>query len=136
MGRATQGVRGSTLVEGDEVIGMDAIRQGADVLVVTEKGFGKRTPVEEYRITARGGKGIKTLQLTERNGPIVGVKVLGEEDEVMLISREGVMIRMLVRDVSRVGRATQGVRLMRLGEGDQVVALAQVMRRAPGEGEE
>ncbi len=126
MGRAARGVRGITLEEGDAVVGMDVVTSDRDLLVVTEKGYGKRTPLEEYRVTGRGGKGIRTINLTDRNGPIVGVKAVHEDDEIMLISHEGIMIRFAVRDVSRLGRATQGVRLMRLAESDRVVALAQI----------
>ncbi len=127
MGRNARGVRGIKLDENDWVVGMDMVAQHRDLLVVTENGFGKRTKLEEYRITGRGGKGIRTLQVSDRNGPIAGVKVCREEDEIMLISHEGIMIRIGVRDVSQLGRSTQGVKLMRLGENDYVVALAQVV---------
>ena len=105
---------------------MDVVVPNSDLMVVTEKGYGKRTEINEYRITGRGGKGIRTLALTDKNGPIVGVKVVREDDEIMLISQEGIMIRFSVTDVSRLGRATQGVKLMRLDGDDQVVALAQI----------
>ncbi|MBO2521184.1 MAG: DNA gyrase subunit A [Firmicutes bacterium] len=126
MGRAARGVRGITLDEGDWVVGMDVVRSGADLMVVTEHGYGKRTPLSEYRVTGRAGKGIRTLALTDKNGPIAGVKVVGDEDDIMLISQEGIMIRMGVSDVSRLGRATQGVKLMRLEPNDRVVALAKI----------
>lgn len=126
MGRTARGVKGITLDEGDWVVGMDVVVPNSDLMVVTEKGYGKRTEINEYRITGRGGKGIRTLALTDKNGPIVGVKVVREDDEIMLISQEGIMIRFSVTDVSRLGRATQGVKLMRLDGDDQVVALAQI----------
>jgi len=126
MGRTARGVRGITLDPGDAVVGMDVAHPDRDLLVVTQNGFGKRTPLSEYRITGRGGKGIRTIQMTDRNGPITGIKVVREDDDIMLISLEGIMIRLSVKDISRLGRSTQGVRLMRLGENDRVVALAQV----------
>lgn len=127
MGRAARGVRGIRLEEGDWVVGMDVVAPNKDLLVVTENGYGKRTPLTEYRITGRGGKGIRTLQVSEKNGPIAGVKVCREEDEIMLISHDGIMIRISVKDVSQLGRSTQGVRLMRLDADDRVVALARVV---------
>ena len=130
MGRAARGVKGITLEEGDWVVGMDVVSPQRDLLVVTKNGYGKRTPLSEYRITGRGGKGIRTIQVTERNGPIAGVKVVREEDEIMMISQEGIMIRISVKDIPRLGRSTQGVRLMRLAEADYVVALAQVVGRS------
>jgi len=126
MGRTARGVKGITLDEGDWVVGMDVVRPDSDLMVVTENGYGKRTPLDEYRVTARGGKGIRTLALTNKNGPISGVKVVRDEDDIMLISQEGIMIRMGVKDVSRLGRTTQGVKLMRLDAHDRVVALAQI----------
>jgi DNA gyrase, A subunit len=126
MGRTARGVRGITLDEGDWVVGMDVAVAGCDLMVVTEKGYGKRTELSEYRVTGRAGKGIRTIAVTEKNGPVSGVKVVREDDEIMLISQEGIMIRFSVTDVSRMGRATQGVRLMRLEADDRVVALAKI----------
>ena len=99
------------------------------MLVVSELGYGKRTDLNEYRVTNRGGKGVRTLQVVEKNGPIVAASVVRDGEEVMLISAEGIMIRMKVDDISRQGRATQGVRLMRLDENDKVVAIAHVKQR-------
>ena len=126
MGRMARGVRGIRLAEGDQVVAMDAAREGADVLVVTEQGFGKRTPVEQFRLTGRGGKGVRAVVLTDRTGPLVGMKVVEDDDELMLISARGVMIRLRAREVTRQGRAARGVTLMRLDEGDVVTAVAQV----------
>jgi len=126
MGRAARGVLGVRLEEGDYVVAMDVVRPGADLLVVTELGYGKRTPLEEYRVTNRGGKGIRTLQVTRRNGLVAAASVVRDGEEVMIISAEGIMIRMKVDDISRQGRATQGVRLMRLGDADKVVAVAHI----------
>lgn len=127
MGRTARGVRGIRLDYGDYVIGKGIVEDGADLLVVTEKGYGKRTDLDEYRITNRGGKGVRTLQLTDKNGPIAGVKVVKAGSDIMLISQEGIMIRMSVSDVSKLGRTTQGVRMMRLGSDDGVATLAYVM---------
>ena len=136
MGRAARGVKGITLEGDDVVVGLGVIVNDCELLVVTEKGFGKRTPASEYRRTGRGGKGIKTLNMTERTGPIVGIQLVHESHEIMLISLEGIMIRIPVNDISRQGRATQGVTLMRLDEGDQVVAIANIVGRDEDEGEE
>ncbi len=126
MGRTAAGVRGIRLRPGDEVVGMEQVRPQGQLLAATEKGYGKRTPLEEYRRQGRGGKGIITLKVTERNGPLAGIKVVGEQDEVLLMSGEGSMIRLAVREIPQQGRATQGVRLMRLEPGDRLVALAKV----------
>lgn len=126
MGRAAQGVKGITLEMDDEVIGFTVVREGEDLLVVTENGYGKRTPIGEYRITGRGGKGIRTLLVTLKNGPIVGLAAVTTNDDIMCITREGIMIRMQVSDISQMGRSTQGVKIMKLEENDTVVALAPI----------
>jgi len=125
-GRAARGVRGIRLGQSDEVVAMDTVRFGADVLVVTENGFGKRTRIEEYREQARGGRGIINVKTTKRNGSVVAMLIVKPEEEVMMISREGIIIRIKARDVSLIGRATQGVTLMRLDKGDHLVAVARV----------
>lgn len=129
MGRTARGVKGIRLLEGDEVVAMDTVKDGADLLIITANGYGKRTPISEYRVQSRGGKGIKTLNVTPKNGPIVGAKVVREENELMVISAGGTIIRMQVSDVPVHGRGTQGVRLMKTDDGDSVVALAQVAAR-------
>lgn len=129
MGRMARGVRGISLDEGDLVVDMDVVRPDADLLVVSERGFGKRTPLSEYRVTSRGGKGIRTLNVTGKNGPIVGARVVTEPDEVMIISSNGVMIRLPVADIPRQGRSTLGVRMMKLDEGQKVVTLALIAAR-------
>ena len=136
MGRAARGVIGIRLEPGDRVVAMDAARQGADVLIVTEQGYGKRTPVEEYRLTRRGGKGVRAIGLSDRNGPVVGMRVVEEGDELMLISARGVMIRLSVAGVSRQGRTARGVLLMRLDPGDSVAAVAQIAAARTGEDDE
>lgn len=114
MGRTAAGVRGINLREGDMVIGAEVLVDDADVLVITQNGYGKKTPVSEYPIKGRGGKGIKTAQITEKNGPLAGVAVVTGEEDVVLTTNMGVMIRFNVATVSETGRATQGVRLIRL----------------------
>ena len=127
MGRATQGVRGVKLADDDAVVGMDLARDDAQLLVITENGYGKRTPLSEYRSQARGGKGVFTLKSTDRNGMIVSALVVKEGEEIMVISHDGIIIRLKVDDVSSMSRTTQGVTLMRMGEGDTVVAMARVV---------
>jgi len=125
MGRTAQGVKGISLGQ-DEVIDMDVIQENADLLIVTEHGFGKRTPISEYRAQHRGGKGIQSIRSSKRNGKVVGIKMVHSEDDVMIITAEGIIIRMEVKGISSMGRATQGVTLIRLEEKDSVVAIARV----------
>ena len=126
MGRTAYGVLGIRLDSGDEVVGMERLGQADQVLVVTEKGYGKRTELKEYRLQKRGGKGIITLRVTERNGHLVSTKVVDERDEVLLMSSDDIIIRIPVKEVTLQGRNTQGVRLMRLNEDERVVAVAKV----------
>lgn len=133
MGRTAQGVMGIRLDEGDEVVGLAVAADDADLLVVTENGYGKRTPLSEYRTTNRAGKGIITLKKNERTGPIVGVQVVREGNEIMILSVEGIMIRLKVSDISVMGRNTQGVTLMRLDGGDKVVAVADIVGKEEDE---
>ena len=125
MGRTAVGVRGIRLREGDYVVGASRAREGCEVLSITEKGFGKRTPVEEYRITNRGGLGIKNYMVTEKTGSVVGVKVVDGTEDLLLVTRAGILIRTPVEAIRSTGRATQGVIVMRFKEeGDQVISLA------------
>lgn len=126
MGRTAGGVKGISLPEGDQVVGMDIIEDGYDVLTVTEKGYGKKTPVEDYRIQNRGGKGIRTCNITDKNGQVVALRVVSDESDIMIITVSGVIIRLHVEDISRTGRNTQGVRLIRVGEGEGVATVAKV----------
>ncbi|WP_203248264.1 DNA gyrase subunit A [Sporosarcina beigongshangi] len=126
MGRVAGGVRGIRLREGDITIGMDIVHEGDEILVVTEKGFGKRTPEDEYRIQSRGGYGLKTLNVTERNGKLVAMKTVDGTEDLMLITIHGILIRMDIEDISVIGRSTQGVRLIRLGEDELVATVAKV----------
>jgi DNA gyrase subunit A len=127
MGRDASGVLGMRLRKGDEVIAMDIARDDSDLFVVTENGFGKRTPISEYRITGRGGLGVRTIALTDRKGYLAGVRVVRDNHEIVLQSRDGVVIRMRADGISRQGRATQGVRVMHMREGDVVSAIARMV---------
>jgi DNA gyrase subunit A len=127
MGRATGGVRGMNLRKGDEVIEINRAENDSDLLVVTENGYGKRTRIDEYPVKGRGGLGVKTVQLTEAKGQLAGARVVRDGYQVMLISTGGTVIRMPVDGIRCAGRATQGVIVMRLREGEQVSALAPVV---------
>ncbi|MCQ1531697.1 DNA gyrase subunit A [Lutispora saccharofermentans] len=127
MGRSAMGVKGVTLNPDDSVIALDIVEENAELLVISEKGFGKRTPLSEYRVQSRGGKGIKTSNITGKTGYLVGAKVVKDDCEVMLISAEGIIIRMAIDGISVMGRSTQGVTLMKLAENDSVVALAKIV---------
>src|SRR5437660_6809726 len=127
MGRDASGVQGMRLRAGDEVIAVNIAHDDADVLVVTENGYGKRTRVSEYPVKGRGGMGVKTVQLTEAKGQLAGSRVVRDGYQVMLISTGGTVIKMRVDDIKRSGRSTQGVIVMRLREGEQVSALAPVV---------
>ncbi|MBP3723300.1 MAG: DNA gyrase subunit A [Selenomonadaceae bacterium] len=124
MGRVAHGVKGITLRGDDEVVGMANLHKDHEILTVTENGFGKRTPVDDYRITNRGGKGIINLKVTERTGPVIGLKVVNPEMELMLVTTEGIVIRTTIDDISVVGRNAQGVKIMKTGENDKVASLA------------
>ncbi|PYZ91806.1 DNA gyrase subunit A [Salipaludibacillus keqinensis] len=126
MGRTAAGVKGINLKEDDEVVGMDIIEPNHDILIVTEKGFGKRTPIEEYRQQSRGGKGIKTCNITDKNGDLISLKVVADDQDLMVITTNGVIIRMHVGEISQTGRSTQGVRLIRVAENEFVSTVARV----------
>ena len=132
MGRTAAGVRGVTL-EGpeDEVIGMICVSpedESTTIMVVSEKGYGKRTEVNDYRITGRGGKGVKTISITEKTGSLVGIKAVTEEDGLMIINRSGMTIRMGLEKVRFMGRATQGVKLINIKGEDAIASVAKVPR--------
>ncbi|AVH75274.1 DNA gyrase subunit A [Weissella koreensis] len=126
MGRSAAGVRGIRLREGDYVVGADVRHDGDEVLVITENGYGKRTSVSEYPVKGRGGKGIKTANITDKNGSLVGISIVSGDEDVMLTTDQGVMIRFTVDSVSQTGRATQGVRLMRLGSETKVATFTKM----------
>ncbi|MGL6031847.1 MAG: DNA gyrase subunit A [Kurthia gibsonii] len=135
MGRNAAGVRGIRLRDDDYVVGMEILEEGQEILVVTEKGYGKRTSEEEYRLQTRGGVGIKTCQITDKNGPVVAVKAVTGEEDIMLITINGMLIRMDVNDISQIGRSTQGVRLIRLADEEFVATVAKVEKEDPSEEE-
>ena len=125
MGRGTMGVRGMNVPADAHVLGMEIAKPGTDLFVITEKGYGKKTPVEEYRITNRGGLGIKNYMVTEKTGGIVGVKVVDGSEDLLLVTRAGILIRTPVEAIRTTGRATQGVIVMRFKEeGDSVISMA------------
>jgi DNA gyrase subunit A len=129
VGRSSIGVRGIDLSDGDEVIGMIVVNdiQNETVLVVSEKGYGKRTAVEDYRITNRGGKGVITLNITEKTGNLIAIQSVTDEDGLMIINKSGVAIRMGMDDLRVMGRNTQGVRMINLKNNDEIAAVAKVM---------
>ncbi len=127
MGRGARGVRGVTLEGDDVVVGMVVVKREGTLLVVSENGYGKRSPISDYRVTRRGGKGIITMRCTGKTGKIVAIKEVVDDDELMIISLKGVIIRVPIKGVSVIGRATQGVRLKVLEEGDKVVDVARVI---------
>ncbi len=129
MGRTAAGVKGITLTDDDVVVGMEILEEESHVLIVTEKGYGKRTPAEEYRTQSRGGKGLKTAKITENNGQLVAVKATKGEEDLMIITASGVLIRMDIDDISTTGRVTQGVRLIRMAEEEHVATVALVEKR-------
>lgn len=137
MGRTATGVKGITLSDGDEVVGMDILEEKDDILIVTKKGYGKRTGAEEYRIQSRGGKGIKTCNVTDKNGDLVSVQTVSGEEDIMVITADGVVIRMDVAQISRLGRNTMGVKLIRLGADDEqyVSTVAKVEKESDLEDE-
>ena len=139
MGRSAAGVRGISLDDDgqDEVVGMLSVdpNEPVSILVISDKGNGKRSPLDEYRITNRGGKGVKTMQITEKTGPLVGIKAVYDGDQLMITSKEGIMIRMSLDDIRVMGRATQGVKVISLGKEDEIADIA-VVRESESDEEE
>lgn len=133
MGRGAGGVRGITLDPADSVVGLDVVSPGATILDVAERGYGKRTEMDEYRLTRRGGKGIITMKTTEKTGLVVGVRMVTDDDDIMLITDGGKVIRTPVKGISVIGRNTQGVRLIDLAEGEKVVAVARLAEKEEDE---
>ncbi len=132
-GRSAKGVRGATLREGDEIIGMVVADDTKTLLTITENGYGKRTNVSEYRLTHRGGVGVRNIICSDRNGKVVAIKSVTNNDELMFISKNGITIRTPAKGISVIGRATQGMRLMRVEEQDKVVAAAKIVKEEPKE---
>jgi DNA gyrase subunit A len=137
MGRTATGVKGITLDADDEVVGMEVLEENNDVLIVTKNGYGKRTPASEYRVQGRGGKGIKTCQVTDKNGPLVSMRAVTGEEDLMLITTGGVLIRIDVAGISKMGRSTQGVKLisMKESENEFVATVAKVEKEEPSQEE-
>ena len=131
-GRVSMGVRGMNLSDNDEVIGMQMSSQGKDLLIVSEKGMGKRTSMDEFTRQNRGGKGVKCYKITEKTGYVVGMKAVDDDSEIMIINTEGIVIRMKCEDISVYGRITSGVKLINLSENDIVASVAKV-RKASAE---
>ena len=125
MGRATEGVRGINLRGDDVVVGMVCVREGSNLLVVTEKGMGKRTDVDAYRLQKRGGYGVINIKTSEKTGKVVAIKGVSDDEQLMLITRKGVVNRQRIDEIRTIGRATQGVRLMNLDAGDRVMDVAR-----------
>ncbi|EEU29747.1 DNA gyrase, A subunit [Limosilactobacillus coleohominis 101-4-CHN] len=136
MGRAAAGVRGVRLREGDFVIGAGQLNPDSRVLVISEKGFGKQTPAAEYPIKGRGGKGIKTVNVTEKNGPLAGLTTVDGDEDIMLVTTEGVIIRFGVETVSETGRATIGVHLIKLTDGSKVATMTRVAKEEAADDEQ
>ena len=129
MGRTAHGVRGITLREEDAVVAMEVVHPGGTILTVTEHGYGKRTPIEEYRVQSRGGVGIINIATTDRNGQVVGMVCVQDEDEILLITQQGKILRMVTRGIRTIGRATQGVRLIEMEGDDRVVSIARLVEK-------
>jgi DNA gyrase subunit A len=128
MGRTAYGVRGIQLREGDQVVAMQVVKPGGTLLTVTQKGYAKRTDLDEYRVQSRGGLGLKNLEITEKNGDVVGIAQVHENEELLVITQQGKILRTPAADIRTIGRATQGVRVMDLGDDDSVVSVALVER--------
>ncbi len=131
MGRNTTGVKGIALTDGAHLLGMEITNDKGDLFVITEKGYGKRTPVSDYPEQNRGGQGVFTIQMTIKKGLLAAVRVVGPQHELMIVSTEGVVIRVKVKDISQLGRSTQGVKIMDVAEGDKVAALARMKQSKP-----
>ena len=133
MGRGAYGVRGITLRDDDIVVGMEVVKPGGTLLTVTERGFGKRTEIDEYRVQSRGGVGVINITTSDRNGLVVGVSYVQEGDQLLVITQQGMILRMLTDDVRSIGRATQGVTIIDLEENDKVVSIARLVEKEEDE---
>src|SRR5262249_95121 len=129
MGRGAAGVRGITLEQDDSVVGIAVASPGATLLAVAERGYGKRTEMDEYRLQSRGGKGVITMKATGKTGPVIGGRMGSDDDDIMLVTDGGKVIRTPVRGISVIGRNTQGVRLIELTEGEKVVGVARLAEK-------
>jgi DNA gyrase subunit A len=136
MGRTAYGVRGISLRDDDAVVAMEVVREGGTLLTVAQNGYGKRTELDEYRLQSRGGVGIINIQTSDRNGKVVGIAYVSDDDELMIISQQGMILRMRAGDVRVIGRATQGVRLIEMEEGDAVVGIAKLAEKEEPNGDD
>ena len=138
MGRSASGVRGIRLQhDKDEVVGMVSVNDmESNILVVSSNGYGKRSKLEDYRVTNRGGKGVKTISITEKTGNLVSIKNVNDSNGLMIINKSGIAIRMAVKDLRVMGRATQGVKLINIKEGDSIAAVAKVIHEDQDENQE
>ncbi|MCH8271674.1 MAG: DNA gyrase subunit A, partial [Candidatus Marinimicrobia bacterium] len=135
-GRKTMGVRGMRVQENEVVIGMIVIRRSGTVLAVSENGFGKRTGIDAYPLRRRGGKGVMTIRITKKVGKMISIKEVVDTDDLMIITEEGIMIRQPIASIRTIGRATQGVKLIRLDENDSIASVTRVMEKAENNGDE
>ncbi|MBO5453000.1 MAG: DNA gyrase subunit A [Clostridia bacterium] len=133
MGRTAHGVRGIDLAEDDFVIGCEVVSSDSDMLIVTEKGYGKITDISEYKVQSRAGKGVKTYKITEKTGPLAGFTAIGENEDIMMITSSGTIIRTAISGINKMGRATQGVILMRLDEDEKIVSISKTEHEEPEE---
>lgn len=129
MGRSAKGVRGMKLAKGDEVVSGEVAEEKTSILTVAENGFGKRTKIEDYRLQSRGGKGILSIKLTQKGGKVVGMLLVRDEDEVVMITSAGILIRTTAENISTHGRNTQGVKLMDMTGDDKIVSIAKVVEK-------
>ena len=134
MGRTDVGVRGIRLRDGDYVIGAGVSGAGTDLLSVTENGYGKRTPIGEYTVQNRGGLGLKNYNITDKTGRVVDMKIVNDDDDLLVVSDDGTIIRMAVSDISVLGRSTQGVRVMNVNEGAKVISIARTEKEEAEDG--
>jgi DNA gyrase subunit A len=132
-GRVSMGVIGMNIGQDDEVVGMQLNTQGTDLLFVSEKGMGKRTDIDEFVIQRRGGKGVKCYKITAKTGNLVGVKAVNDNQEIMLITMEGIVIQIRIDDISKFGRITSGVKLMNVAEDITIARIAKVREKTPEE---
>lgn len=136
LGRVTRGVIGIRLRKGDKVVSMAVVGEEGNLITITENGFGKRSPIREYRKTHRGSKGVRTIITNERNGKVIYVREVTDEDQLMLTSKDGMMVRIPVKDIRIQGRSTMGVTIMKLNEGDKVVSVAKIIENDDEDEEE
>jgi DNA gyrase subunit A len=129
IGRAGKGVKGVNLRKDDQVVSAETILKDVTLLTVTEKGFGKRTPISDYPIQSRGGKGVITIKTNERNGRVIGITQVSDEDEAMMVTAEGKIIRVKVKGIPVMGRNTQGVKLIEMDSGDKLVSITKVVEK-------